>query len=129
MPRTAFLRTCSLMFLSSILDNKVFAQLPFDASVSTVVPDSKLHKDVLTLRQRERFLGTLLLCGGGTIPLAIREEFYVQGKGAEGTLVLIPTASPRSDAGDFSTWIDYWSGFRWENVEVLHVANRYGAHD
>ena len=129
MPRTAFLRTCSLMFLSSIFDDKATAQLPIDASVSKVVPDSKLHEDVSTLRQRERFLGTLLLCGGGTIPLAIREEFYVQGKGAEGTLVLIPTASARSDGGDFSTWIDYWSGFRWKNVEVLHVADRDGAFD
>ncbi|HUP79253.1 MAG TPA: cyanophycinase [Pirellula sp.] len=90
----------------------------------------KMHMPfLLTLRQRERFPGTLLLCGGGSIPLAIREEFYLQGKGAEGTLVLIPTASPRSDGGDFTTWIDYWSGFRWKNVEVLHVFHRDGAFD
>lgn len=86
-------------------------------------------KPILTVQQPEMFRGTLLLCGGGVIPLLIREEFYKLGKGTEGTLVLIPTASPRSDAGDFSMWIDYWSGFRWKSVDVIHVADRQGAFD
>lgn len=47
-----------------------------------------------------------------------------------GRLVIVPTASPRSDlagsdvgAGgpDFSFWTDYWRRYRWESVEVVHV--------
>ncbi len=86
-------------------------------------------ESIVKQQQPEMFLGTLLLCGGGVIPLPIREEFYKLGKGTEGILVLIPTASPRSDGGDYSTWIDYWSGFRWKSVEVIHVADRQGASD
>ena len=53
--------------------------------------------------------GTLLLCGGGTIPKVVRDRFYLSGKGAQGTLVVIPTASEQSDRGDFARFIDYWS--------------------
>lgn len=129
MSRKAVLRACSLMFLSSIFDESATAQLPVGSSINPMMPISKLSKLASTLEQCERFRGTLLLCGGGTIPLAIREEFYIQGKGDEGTLVLIPSASPRSDAGDFSTWLDYWSGFPWKGVEVLHVIHRDQASD
>jgi len=115
MLRIAFLRTCSLMLLGFILKDVATAQVPV--------------QPILTVQQPEMFRGTLLLCGGGVIPLPIREEFYKLGKGTEGTLVLIPTASPRSDAGDFSMWIDFWSSFRWKSVDVIHVADRQGAFD
>ncbi len=115
MPRIAFLRTCALMLLGFILTDIATAQLPV--------------KPILPTQQPEMFRGTLLLCGGGVIPQPIRDEFYKLGKGTEGTLVLIPTASPRSDAGDFSMWIDYWSGFRWKSVDVIHIADRQGAFD
>ena len=115
MRRIAFMRACSLMFLGFVLKESATAQAPVGSN--------------LTVQQPEMFRGTLLLCGGGTIPLSIREEFYKIGKGNEGTLVLIPTASPRSDGGDYSMWIDYWSGFRWKSVEVIHVADRQAASD
>lgn len=68
--------------------------------------------------------GTLLLCGGGTIPKVVRDRFYLSGKGAQGTLVVIPTASEQSDRGDFARFIDYWSEFRWHNLAILHMDNR-----
>ncbi len=115
MPRIACLRTCSLMLLGFILKEVATAQVPV--------------QPILTVQKPENFRGTLLLCGGGVIPHPIREEFYKLGKGTEGTLVLIPTASPRSDSGDFSMWIDYWSSFRWKYVYVIHVPDRQGSSD
>lgn len=75
------------------------------------------------------FRGTLLICGGGAIARKIREEFHEIGKGPEGSLVLIPTASPRSDSGDFEPWLDYWASFQWKNVTVVHANDREQAND
>jgi len=128
MLRKAFLSTCSLLLLSQSFYLCATAQTPIASIASTVASsDSILQRPNLNLKQFERNRGTLLLCGGGPIPLAVREEFYDLGKGSEGSLVLIPTASPRSDSGDYSMWIDYWSGFHWRDVSVLHIKNREGA--
>ncbi|MFN7730503.1 MAG: cyanophycinase [Pirellula sp.] len=71
-----------------------------------------------------------MLCGGSVLPDSILDRFYELGGGAGGRLVIVPTASPRSDlagsdvgAGgpDFSFWTDYWRRYRWESVEVVHV--------
>ncbi len=128
MLRTAFSRTLSLMLLGLGIEDAAFGQTaigPLLARASTDLESS----GSTTQKQLERIQGTLLLCGGGVIPMSIRDEFHRLGKGEEGTLVLIPTASPRSDAGDFSIWVDYWSSFRWKTVEVVHAANRDAAFD
>ncbi len=103
--------------------------MPTGSIVANDLIDPKSDGPGHGLKQLERFRGTLLLCGGGTIPQSIREEFYQLGNGKEGTLILIPTASPRSDGGDYSLWIDYWSSFRWKSIDVVHVRNRDGAFD
>lgn len=68
--------------------------------------------------------GTLLLCGGGTIPKTVRERFFEAGKGANGTLMVIPTASEQSDRGDFARFVDYWAEFHWQKLDILHVSSR-----
>ncbi len=128
MVRTAFLRTFSLMLLGLGFEDTAIGQTtlsPLLARASTDLPSRASS----AWNASERSQGTLLLCGGGVIPSPIRDEFHRLGKGEDGTLVLIPTASPRSDSGDYSTWIDYWSSFRWKNVEVVHAANRDAAFD
>lgn len=79
---------------------------------------------------RVPWAGTLMLCGGAVLPDPILDRFYQLGGGPVGRLVILPTASPRSDlvssdagAGgpDFSFWTDYWRRYRWEAVEVVHV--------
>jgi cyanophycinase len=127
MSRRFFLRAFSLIAVSGALHDLTCAQMPIGPLVANASPDLKSIKSTLSIKQPSKPSGTLLLCGGGTIPLAIREEFYRMGKGIEGTLVLIPTASPRSDAGDYSMWIDYWSSFRWKQIEVVHAADHNGA--
>lgn len=68
--------------------------------------------------------GSILLCGGSTLPKPILDTFFRLGHGATGKLVIIPTASPRSDLGDFSFWTDYWKEYPWQTIDVVHASNR-----
>ena len=129
MRRTAAVCLCSLILQGSVVVECTNGQMPIGSAVTRVLPNANAKGMVPELRaNRSRpFPGTLLLCGGGIIPLSIREEFYKLGLGEEGSLVLIPTASPRSDSGDYTMWIDYWSPFRWKSIEVVHAQTREGA--
>jgi cyanophycinase len=68
--------------------------------------------------------GALLLCGGGPLPDSLLHDFFELGRAEEGCLVIIPSASGRADAGDFSRAVALWSGFKWGRVEVVHAADR-----
>ncbi len=68
--------------------------------------------------------GSILLCGGSTLPKPILDTFFRLGSGTAGKLVIIPTASPRSDLGDFSFWTDYWKDYAWQSIDVVHASNR-----
>jgi len=129
MSRRIFLRALSLIVVSAALQSLSCAQMPTASLAASASSDLKSMKPTLSIKQPSKTSGSLLLCGGGIIPLSIREEFFRLGKGTEGTLVLIPTASPRSDAGDYSMWIDYWSSFGWKHLEVVHAADHDGAFD
>lgn len=124
MRRAVAVCMCSFMLQGSVFFSSCTAQMPIGSVVADGLPNSKRLSSDFSIDRPKPFQGTLLLCGGGIIPLSIREEFHKLGKGEEGTLVLIPTASPRSDNGDYSMWIDYWSHFRWKKIEIVHTANR-----
>lgn len=64
--------------------------------------------------------GRLLLCGGNKLPKSVLDWFFQAGGAEKGSLVIIPTASPQSDLGDFSRWTTMWKDYRWQNVSVLH---------
>lgn len=68
--------------------------------------------------------GTLLLCGGGPLPNSVLELFFTHGRGEEGKLVIIPTASRLADAGDNSFALGTWSQFKWASVDILHAFDR-----
>ena len=124
MRRTVTVGMCSFMLQGSVFVSSSIAQMPIDSVVADVLPNSRRLSSDFSIDRPKQIHGTLLLCGGGLIPLSIREEFHKLGKGGEGSLVLIPTASPRSDNDDYSSWVDYWSNFRWKTIEIVHAANR-----
>ncbi|MFN9987339.1 MAG: cyanophycinase [Pirellula sp.] len=68
--------------------------------------------------------GSILLCGGSTLPRPILDTFFRLGRGSAGKLVIIPTASPRSDLGDFLFWTDYWKDYAWQSIDVVHASSR-----
>ncbi len=68
-------------------------------------------------------LGSLVICGGGTLPEEIRAKFVELAGGEETQLVVIPTANGRADrqnAGRVDGWID--DGLK--SITVLHTRNR-----
>jgi cyanophycinase len=115
--------------------------IPFVASVPFAVGQSAnelivaphlvasipLETEAVETRLGQSLRGRILLCGGGVLPQQIRDVFHHEGQGQEGSLVLIPTASTLSDLGDFTHWVDYWRGFHWKSVEVVHAPNREAA--
>lgn len=68
--------------------------------------------------------GSLLICGGGKLPPAVMDAFFRAGGGENGVLVVIPSASPRSDHGDYTPWPDLWSKYAWRKMTVLHLESR-----
>jgi len=71
--------------------------------------------------------GTILMCGGGKLPESILERFCELSDHANSTLVLIPTASPRSDTKDYSPWLEIWRKKGWRKIDVLHAADQPSA--
>lgn len=89
-----------------------------------------LCKNVLGLNQdnaRDPKHGTIILCGGGKLPDSILNRFCELSNPENSSLVLIPTASPRSDAQDFSPWLELWSSRGWRKVHVVHAADQQSA--
>ena len=71
--------------------------------------------------------GCMLLCGGSLLPQTILEAFHERGGGVQGQLVIIPTASPRSDLGDFTIWKSMWNGQKWHSICVVHALDKEAA--
>lgn len=68
--------------------------------------------------------GALMLCGGGPLPESLFRKFFELGQANNGSLVIIPSASGRADAGDFAGSIAEWKNFPWSRIEVLHAKDR-----
>jgi len=71
--------------------------------------------------------GCMLLCGGSLLPQAILDVFHERGGGVQGQLVIIPTASPRSELGDFTFWKSMWNVQKWNSIRIVHALDREAA--
>ncbi len=72
--------------------------------------------------------GTLFVCGGGSLADDVLERFVTIAGGADGKLVVIPTASERADEPNASTEaIDRWTARGLASVSVLHTRSRQRA--
>jgi cyanophycinase len=100
-------------------------EIPLLATLSTPsIASSNSSLSLAAIDENEHDRGALLLCGGGPLPIAVLELFFQYGKGEEGKLVIIPTASALADSGDFSIALGSWSDFNWGKVDVLHALDR-----
>jgi cyanophycinase len=68
--------------------------------------------------------GKLLLCGGNRLPDSILETFYRLGGAENGNLVIVPTASPRSESKEYSRWIQMWDAYPWKSVSIVNADSR-----
>ncbi|MFM9063454.1 MAG: cyanophycinase [Pirellula sp.] len=81
----------------------------------------------LQASDRSETPGTILMCGGGKLPDSILDRFCEKSDAPNSTLVLIPTASARSDSGDYSPWLELWKSRGWQEVLVVHAADAQAA--
>jgi cyanophycinase len=104
---------------------------PIPSPISTGKGSSEAHvehvQDPVTLslaKLPSQHRGKLLLCGGGILPASILKAFFDFGGAERGKLVIIPTASPRSDQGDHSRPIALWRDHHWSEIRIVHAADR-----
>lgn len=85
-----------------------------------------LHQPA-TAEESQRILpqgipGTLWLAGGGEFPSELRETFCKLAGAKEAKLVIIPTASSRSEeTEDLQTWLEPWQKSELGSTHVLHI--------
>lgn len=122
---TKFALVTSIL-LSIATQRQATAQdLPLLATLSTPsVASTNQPANLPLFDEQDQDRGALLLCGGGPLPPSVLELFFRYGKGEEGKLVIIPTASALSDSGDFSRAFGSWADFNWGKVDILHAASR-----
>ncbi len=73
--------------------------------------------------------GTLFLCGGGTLPDRLYDEFHKLAGGAEGRLVVITTASQMAGTAEEHLLLDRWTQRGFRSVTRLHTRSRDVASD
>ena len=71
--------------------------------------------------------GTILMCGGGKLPDSLLDRFCELSDHMNSRLVLLPTASERSDTGDYSPWLELWKQRGWRDVQVVHADHQRAA--
>ena len=69
-------------------------------------------------------LGSLVICGGGSLPEAVLERFVQLAGGDRGKLIVIPTASSKVGDSDQEALVSRWSELGIGNVSILHARNR-----
>ena len=120
-------RFASLFLLTVVGTNSVAnaQDIPLLATLSTPSLGASNQPQLLPpLEDVENDRGALLLCGGGPLPASVLELFFQYGKGEQGKLVIIPTASALADTGDYARILGHWSDFNWGKVDVLHALDR-----
>lgn len=74
--------------------------------------------------------GSLVLCGGGRLPEAVRDEFLLRAGGKDARLVIVPTASGDDTVvADAAEVVDIWLSRGAASATVLHTRSRDEAND
>ncbi|MBI5760208.1 MAG: cyanophycinase [Planctomycetales bacterium] len=75
--------------------------------------------------QSPKIVGSLVVCGGGRLPDAVREEFLKLAGGEKAKLIVIPTAS--ETAGALTEQAQHrrlWDAFHPATIDILHTRSR-----
>ena len=71
--------------------------------------------------------GALVICGGGTLPDAVMNEFMRLAGAEAAHLVFIPTAGERADGGDAEALLEPWRQRKPASLAWLHTRSRQEA--
>jgi|GEM_PF-1796074 len=74
--------------------------------------------------------GTLMICGGGHLPDAIRAEFCKLAGGPKANIVVIPTATSNANHPEYlAELLEDWKATKVNSVQLLHTRSRETAND
>ena len=73
--------------------------------------------------------GSLVICGGGTLPVSISKEFVLLAGGEKARLVIVPTASASAETADPEQFTKPWRDLGASSAVVLHTRDRALAND
>jgi cyanophycinase len=115
-----------------VVDSRV--ALGADGFTATAVPDSASGPEddpptTNAAASRSVVSGSLVICGGGRVPRAVREEFWKRAGGPRARIVVVPTASELADAPGTEDVLAPWVELGAESVVLLHTRSRERAND
>src|SRR5262245_63487801 len=73
--------------------------------------------------------GALVVCGGGSLPDAVRDHFVELAGGPRARLVIIPTASNKADTAEGAKALLPWKVCKVTSAVLLHTRSRPQAND
>ncbi len=68
--------------------------------------------------------GTLVICGGGTLPETLRAKVVNLAGGEFARIVVISTASQTADVPDVETYVAWWRKQKLAELTILHTRSR-----
>lgn len=68
--------------------------------------------------------GTLVICGGGILPEALRTKVVELAGGEHARMVVISTASQTADTPDIETYVVWWRQKKLRELTILHTRSR-----
>ncbi len=68
--------------------------------------------------------GTLVICGGGTLPEPLRAKVVEVAGGEFARIVVISTASQTADLSDVETYVSWWRRQKLAEMTILHTRSR-----
>lgn len=68
--------------------------------------------------------GSLIICGGGTLPDALRAKVLELAGGEHARLVIISTASQTADTPEIETYVAWWRQQKLAEMTILHTRSR-----
>ena len=68
--------------------------------------------------------GSLVICGGGILPEALRSKVLELAGGEHARIVVISTASQTADTPDIETYVAWWRQQKLSEMTILHTRSR-----
>lgn len=90
------------------------------------VADEPAHSDA---RSGPTSHGKLVICGGGVLPVQLRNRFIELAGGAEARIVVITTASVYADTDKMESKLVFWREQQVASLTILHTRSRKTADD
>jgi cyanophycinase len=103
---------------------------PSEATQSTVASGSPVLSSLSENAPAGKpAVGKLVICGGGALPIQLRNRFIELAGGAIARVVVITTASVYADTDKMESKLGFWREQNLDSLKILHTRSRLTADD